>query len=34
MLHKSIEKISKRMAGIDIAILSTHTKVVRLPTGR
>ena len=25
MNHKSIEEISKRMAGIDIAILSTHT---------
>ena len=26
MKHKSIEEISKRMAGIDIAILSTHTE--------
>src|SRR6185369_510445 len=26
MHHKSIEEISKRMAGIDIAILSTHTE--------
>src|SRR5215217_6986888 len=26
MNHKSIEEISKRMAGIDIAILSTHTE--------
>ena len=26
MNHKSIEDISKRMAGIDIAILSTHTE--------
>jgi len=26
MTHKSIEEISKRMAGIDIAILSTHTE--------
>jgi general stress protein 26 len=26
MKHKSIEDISKRMAGIDIAILSTHTQ--------
>ena len=25
MNHKTIEEISKRMAGIDIAILSTHT---------
>ena len=26
MKHKTIEDISKRMAGIDIAILSTHTQ--------
>ena len=26
MTHKSIEEIAKRMAGIDIAILSTHTE--------
>jgi general stress protein 26 len=26
MKHKTIEEISKRMAGIDIAILSTHTQ--------
>ena len=26
MNHKSIEEISERMAGIDIAILSTHTQ--------
>ena len=26
MHHKSIDEISKRMAGIDIAILSTHTE--------
>lgn len=26
MNHKSLEDISKRMAGIDIAILSTHTE--------
>jgi general stress protein 26 len=26
MKHKSIEEIAKRMAGIDIAILSTHTE--------
>jgi len=26
MKHKSLEEISKRMAGIDIAILSTHTE--------
>jgi general stress protein 26 len=25
MKHKTIEEVSKRMAGIDIAILSTHT---------
>jgi hypothetical protein len=24
--HKSLEEISERMAGIDIAILSTHTE--------
>ena len=27
MKHKTIEDISKRMAGVDIAILSTHTQV-------
>jgi len=26
MKHKTIEDISKRMAGIDIAILTTHTQ--------
>ena len=26
MKHQSIEDIAKRMAGIDIAILSTHTE--------
>ena len=26
MKHKTLEEISKRMAGIDIAILSTHTE--------
>jgi general stress protein 26 len=25
-MHKTLGEISKRMAGIDIAILSTHTK--------
>jgi hypothetical protein len=34
MKHKTIEEIAKRMAGIDIAILSTHTDAGRIETGR